>query len=162
MESQAQTRQPNYGMISPEQAKALTGLELLKSILEGRLPGAPMSATLQLRLLEVEHGRAVFSGQPSMAYYNPAGSVHGGYAATLLDSCMGCAIHSTLPAGTGYTTLEFKISFLRPLTEAAGSVRAEGKIISVGKRVGTAEGWIFDSAKRLYAHGTTTCLIFPL
>jgi uncharacterized protein (TIGR00369 family) len=126
------------------------------------LPIPPITRVFNFRLSEVEPGRAVFTGEPSAEYYNPIGSVHGGFAATLLDSCMGCAVHSALPAGTGYTTLEIKISFLRPMLENTGPVRAEGKIISVGKRVGTAEGRIMDAEGKLYAHGTTTCLIFPL
>ena len=104
----------------------------------------------------------MFAGEPNFDLYNPLGSVHGGYAATLLDSAMGCAVHSMLPAGTGYTTLEFKISFARPLSKDTGLLRAEGKVISVGKRVGTAEGRLVDMQGKLYAHGTTTCLIFQL
>jgi uncharacterized protein (TIGR00369 family) len=150
------------GIIDPVEAKRLSGYELVKRIMEGTLPAPPIAKVLNFRLAEVEPGRAVFMGQPSIDYYNPIGSVHGGFAATLLDSCMGCAVHSTLPVGMGYTTLEIKVSFLRPLLENTGPVRAEGKIISVGKRVGTAEGRIVDGEGKLYAHGTTTCLIFAL
>jgi uncharacterized protein (TIGR00369 family) len=159
-------RQPttslDYGVISPDEARQLNGYELIKRMMEGTLPAPPIAKVLNFRLSEVEPGRAVFTGQPSMDYYNPHGSIHGGFAATLLDSCMGCAVHSALPVATGYTTLEIKVSFLRPLMESTGPIRAEGKIISVGKRVGTAEGRIVDLEGRLYAHGTTTCLVFPL
>jgi len=162
MESQATTKQTVYGIIPSAEAKALSGYELMKRIQEGEFPVPPIGRVFNFRLAEVEPGRAVFTGQPSFDYYNPIGSVHGGYAATLLDSCMGCAVHSTLPAGVGYTTLEIKVNFVRPILENTGMLRAEGKVISTGKRVGTAEGRVVDSEGRLYAHGTTTCLIFPL
>jgi uncharacterized protein (TIGR00369 family) len=162
MQTQGPGKEASHGIITPEQSRGLSGFELLQKILAGEFPAAPITKGLQFRLAEVEQGRVVFSGEPTSEHYNPLGSVHGGYAATLLDSCMGCAIHSMLPAGMAYTTLEFKISFVRPLSENVGTVRAEGKVISVGKRVGTAEGRLFDSQNRLYAHGTTTCLIFPI
>jgi uncharacterized protein (TIGR00369 family) len=162
MESKEATQQFSYGIISPEQAKAMPGLELLQQILAGKLPRPPIGKVLQFEPVEVEQGRAIFTGVPTQDFYNPMGSIHGGYAASLLDSCMGCAIHSTLPAASGYTTLEFKISFLRPLSENSGRVWAEGKVISTGKRVATAEGRLYDAQNRLYAHGTTTCLVFTL
>ena len=155
-------KQISYGVVPPEEARTYSGYELIKRILEGSLPAAAITKSLPFRLAEVEPGRAVFAGEPNSDLYNPLGSVHGGYAATLLDSAMGCAVHSMLPAGTGYTTLEFKISFLRPVTANTGPLRAEGKVISVGKRVGTAEGRLVDAEGKLYAHGTTTCLIFSL
>src|SRR5438477_137781 len=154
--------QTSYGVVPPEEARTYSGYELIKKILEGSLPAAPITKLLPFHLAEVEPGRAVFAGEPNSDLYNPLGSVHGGYAATLLDSAMGCAVHSMLPAGTGYTTLEFKISFARPLSKDTGLLRAEGKVISVGKRVGTAEGRLLDTQGKLYAHGTTTCLIFQL
>jgi len=162
MESQAPTKSVSYGVIQPAEAKGISGYELIKGIIDGVFPVPPMAKALNFSLNEVEPGRAVFIGNPAFDYYNPLGSVHGGLAATLLDSCMACAVHSMLPAGVGYTTLEIKISFIRPMLENTGPVRAEGKVISVGKRVGTAEGRIIDAENRLYAHGTTTCLIFPL
>lgn len=155
-------QQVDYGIIPLNEAKQLSGYELIKRIRDGALPTPPITKVFNFRLSEMELGRAVFTGQPSAGYYNPIGSVHGGFAATLLDSCMGCAVHSTLPAGTSYTTLEIKISFLRTMLADTGPIRAEGKVISVGKRVGTAEGRIIDAEGKLYAHGTTTCLIFPL
>ncbi|HEY6252906.1 MAG TPA: PaaI family thioesterase [Candidatus Angelobacter sp.] len=162
MESQASTAVSNHGTIPASEAKKLTGYQLIKGIMDGLFPVPPISKVLNFRLAEIEPGRAVFIGEPSIEYYNPIGSVHGGYAATLLDSCMGCAVHTTLPAGVGYTTLEIKINFVRAILEDSGPLTAEGKVISVGKRIGTAEGRIFDTQNRLYAHGTTTCLIFPL
>lgn len=161
MESGAAIK-PIYGTVPPAEAKRLSGYQLIRGILDGAFPVPPIGKLFNFRLAEVEPGRAVFTGSPSFDYYNPIGSVHGGYAATLLDSCMGCAIHTTLPAGVGYTTVEVKVNFIRPIMEDSGPLRAEGKVISVGKRVGTAEGRIFDAENRLYAHGTTTCLIFPL
>lgn len=145
-----------------ESMKSMSGLDFLTAIREGRLPGPPIAKLMGLRLTEVAHGRAVFEGIPTPDHYNPIGSVHGGYAATLLDSCMGCAVHSALPRGTGYTTLEFKVSLVRAITSETGCVRAEGSILTVGRRVGTAEGRLVDAAGKLLAHATTTCLILAL
>ncbi len=151
-----------HGVTPLEQVKHLTGLEFMRGILEGRYPPAPITAVLKLELTEVEHGRAVFEGVPEFAFYNPISSVHGGYAATLLDSCMGCAVHTILPAGQAYTTLEFKINFVRAMTDQTGRVRAEGKVIHPGSRAATAEGNLYDAKGKLLAHATTTCMIFPL
>jgi uncharacterized protein (TIGR00369 family) len=160
--SQGKDKQPEYGVIPAEDARLLSGLELIQRIASGTLPSPFIGRTLHFKLTEVEKGRVVFSGEPSIDFYNPLGTVHGGYAATLLDSCMGCAIHTMLPAATGYTTLEIKVNYVRTLTENTGPVRAEGRVLNIGKRVATAEGRLFDSENRLCAHGTTTCLIFPL
>jgi uncharacterized protein (TIGR00369 family) len=111
-------------------------------------------------LAELEEGRAVFTVEPAEYHYNPIGVVHGGLAATLLDSAMGCAVHSTLPAGAGYTTLEVKVNFVRPLTAETGEVRCEAEVIHVGGRTATAEGKVLDASGKLYAHATTTCIIF--
>jgi uncharacterized protein (TIGR00369 family) len=157
----SQEKHPEYGVIPTEEAQLLSGYELIQRILTGDLPRALISRILEFELTEVEKGRVVFAGRPRLDFYNPLGSVHGGYAATLLDSCMGCAVHTMLAAGIGYTTLEIKINYVRPLTENTGLVRAEGKVLTVGKRVATAEGRLFNSENRLCAHGTTTCLIFP-
>lgn len=154
--------EPQFGLASREQMQSLTGFEFLQAMLEGKFPLPPISKTFQFRLVEIEKGRALFSGVPVFDFYNPLGTVHGGYAATLLDSCMGCAVHTTLPAGVGYTTLEFKVNFVRPLTQETGLVRAEGKVISSGKRIATAEGKVFDERGTLYAHATTTCLVFAI
>ena len=162
MEHQQATRQLDYGIIPATEAKALSGFELIKRILDGTAPAPPIAKVFNFRLSEAEPGRAVFTAQPVFDYYNPIGSVHGGFAATLLDSCMGCAVHTTLPAGTGYTTLEIKVNFVRPILENTGPLRAEGKVISNGRRVATAEGRLVDDEGKMYAHATTTCLIFPL
>jgi uncharacterized protein (TIGR00369 family) len=151
-----------YGLVPAEAAASMSGLELLQGMIAGRFPGPPIMQLIGFRLAEVASGRAVFEGVPEFKHYNPLGSVHGGYVATLLDSCMACAVHSTLPKGTGYTTLEFKISFVRALTADTGRVRAEGKTISSGRRIATAEGRLVDARGRLLAHATTTCLVFDV
>ena len=151
-----------HGVTPLDQVKHLSGLEFMQGILDGRFPPPPITAALKFELVEVEHGRAVFEGVPEFAFYNPIGAVHGGYAATLLDSCMGCAVHTTLPAGQAYTTLEFKINFVRAMTDATGRVRAEGRVIHPGNRAATAEGNLHDARGKLLAHATTTCLIFPV
>lgn len=152
----------NYGVTPLETIRALTGLEFLSKIVSGELPRPPIAGVLGFSLAEVDEGRVVFESEPQRRHYNPIGSVHGGFAATLLDSCMACAVQSKLPAGKGYTTLEFKVNLVRALTDETGPIRAEGTAIQVGSRVGTAEGRLIDSSGRLYAHGTTTCLIFPI
>jgi uncharacterized protein (TIGR00369 family) len=126
------------------------------------LPLPPICQTLGFDPVEVEHGRVVFQGIPDQRHYNPLGTVHGGYAATLLDSCMGCAVHSLLEAGVGYTTVEFKVTLMRPLTSGMGMVRAIGTVLNRGRRTAYAEGRLVDARDRLLAHGTTTCLLFPL
>jgi uncharacterized protein (TIGR00369 family) len=153
---------PGFGLVSVDMLKSLSGLELLRGMMEGRFPMAPITKELGMRIVVVEKGRVVFEGVPEYRFYNPLNSVHGGYLATLLDSAMGCAVHSTLEAGNGYTTIEFKITFLRPVTDKTGPVRADGKIISVGKRIGAAEGSLLDGQGKVLAHATTSCLIFPL
>lgn len=143
-----------------EAARGLTGLEYLRKIVAGELPRPPMGALMDFGLAELEEGRAVFTVEPAEYHYNPIGVVHGGLAATLLDSAMGCAVHSTLPAGAGYTTLEIKVNYVRPMTAETGEVRCEARVIHVGGRTATAEGKVIDAAGKLYAHGTTTCIIF--
>lgn len=150
------------GRIAIEEMARLSGLEFLTRIGRGELPGVPIGQTLDFVPVDWEAGRIVFQGTPRFEFYNPIGTVHGGYLATLLDSAMGCAVHSTLAQGIGYTTLELKVNYVRPLTDKVGPVRAEGKIISVSRRIGTAEGRAYDAAGRLYAHATTTCMIFPI
>lgn len=145
-----------------EALRGCSGIELFRRMMAGELPPPPIATTLDFALVEAEVGRVVFQGHPARAHYNPIGSVHGGYHATLLDSCVACAVQSTLQAGQGYTTLELKVNFVRALTDDVGPVRAEGRVIQVGRQVGTAEGRLVDAAGRLYAHATTTCLIFPV
>jgi uncharacterized protein (TIGR00369 family) len=138
----------------------LSGLDYLKAVFERKLPAPPIAATLDFTGVEVEEGRAVFVGQPAEFLYNPIGVVHGGYAMTILDSAMGCAVQSMLAAGEGYTTLETSVNFVRPITIDTGRVRCEGKVLHRGGRVATAEGkLISESTGRLLAHGTTTCLV---
>jgi len=149
--------------VSPlETLRAHAGLDFLRGIVEGRFPQAPITAMLGFFLIEVERGRAVFQGTPRPEHGNPIGSIHAGWAATLLDSCMACAVHSTLPAGQGYTTVEFKLNLVRPVRADTGPLRAEGKLVSAGRTIGTSEGRLVGPDGKLYAHGTETCLIFPL
>jgi uncharacterized protein (TIGR00369 family) len=128
-------------------------------VVKGELPPPPMAHLMDIRLTEVEKGKAVFRGTPQEFHYNPLGSVHGGYGATLLDSAMGCAVHSVLDAGDIYTTLEFKINFLRAMTHETGEVRGVGTIVHAGRTTAIAEGKIEDAAGKLYAFATTTCQI---
>jgi uncharacterized protein (TIGR00369 family) len=150
-----------YGTVSPERQKAMSGLEFVKGLVSGALPLNTIAQTLGYDLIEVESGRVVITVDPTDAHLNPWGTVHGGLTATILDSCMSLAVQSTLEKGVGSTTLEFKISLVRAITLGTGQIRAEGKILTCGRRVGTAEGRVTDTNGRLLAHGTTTCLIFP-
>jgi uncharacterized protein (TIGR00369 family) len=150
------------GVATLDQLKAGSGLDFIQKITAGELPTAPIAHTLDFVLIEAEAGRVVFQGTPGRQHYNPLGSVHGGYFCTLLDSAVGCAVQSMLPQGTGYTTLELKVNLVRALTDKTGPVRAEGKVIQVGSKVGVAEGRIVDAEGKLYAYASTTCLIFPL
>lgn len=142
-----------------EVGRGLSGLEYLRKIVAGELPRPPISALMNFGLVELSEGFAVFAVEPAEYHYNPIGVVHGGLAATLLDSAMGCAVHSALPAGVGYTTLEVKVNYVRAMTTETGMVRCEGKLIHLGGRTATAEGRVVDKGGKLYAHGTTTCLI---
>jgi uncharacterized protein (TIGR00369 family) len=148
------------GLARPEQVAGRTGLEMLQAMLAGELPPPPIAAALDFAILGIEPGTALFQGRPQFKHYNPLGVVHGGWVATLLDSAMGCAVHSTLPAGKGYTTLELKVNFVRAITDAVPLVRAEGKVIHAGKQVAVAEGRLIAPDGKLHAHATTTCLIF--
>jgi uncharacterized protein (TIGR00369 family) len=149
-----------YGTVDEVQRKAMSGLEFVRGLADGTLPLNTMARTLGYDVAEASSGRVVVTAQPDESHLNPAGTVHGGLAATLLDSCMGLAIWSTLEKGVAQTTLEFKISLVRPITPASGLIRAEGLVLNRGRRIGTAEGRITDPDGRLLAHGTTTCLIF--
>ena len=152
----------DFQPVPADALRTMSGLDLMQAIQAGRLPGAPIAGLVSFRLEEVGPGRAVFAGEPGAQHYNPLGTVHGGYAATLLDSCMGCAVHTTLQAGTGYTTVELKVSYVRGMTDVTGTVRAEGTVLNAGRRVAFAEGRLVDGAGRLIAHATTTCLVFTL
>jgi uncharacterized protein (TIGR00369 family) len=151
-----------YGVVPSGTARTMSGLQLLTAIMEGTLPAPPIQKALDFRPVEIARGHTAFVGNPKFEYYNPLGTVHGGFTAALLDSCMACAIHSTLDAGFSYATVEVKINYVRAITSDTGEVRAEGKIINSGRRIATAEGRLFDSGGKLYAHGTTTCLILAL
>lgn len=137
----------------------MPGLESLQRVIAGELPPPPMAQLMDIRLIEVARGRAVFVSTPSGFHYNPLGVVHGGFAATLLDSAMGCAVHTTLEAGDLYTTIEFKINFLRPLTMTMGEVRGVGTVISAGRSTALAEGRLEGPDGKLYGFATCTCLI---
>ena len=151
-----------FGVVPLEQVRALDGLDLFKGLMEGRLPAPPIAKVLGFQVAEVERSRVVFTYTPVFDHYNPLGTVHGGVAATLLDSVMGCCVHTTLKAGIGYTTVEIKVNYVRAMTDKTGLVRVKGKVIQVGSRIATAEGRLHDKEGRLLAHGTTTCLIFPI
>src|SRR5256885_492623 len=142
-----------------EAGQGLSGLELLQKVVAGELPRPPIADLMNFDLVEVSEGFAVFTVEPAEYHYNPIGVVHGGLAATLLDSAMGCAVHSLLPEGRAYTTLELKVNFVRALKHDTGRVRAIGKVIHLGGKVATAEGMVIDGAGKLYAHGSTTCLL---
>jgi uncharacterized protein (TIGR00369 family) len=147
--------------VPAETLLAQDGLSFLRGVIDGRFPAPPMAQTLGFRLVAVEKGRAVFEGLPDHRHYNPLGVVHGGYAMTLLDSALGCSVHTTLDKGDAYTTLEIKVNLVRPLTKETGLVRAEARVLHRGRTVGTAEGELKDASGKLYAHATTTCMIFP-
>jgi uncharacterized protein (TIGR00369 family) len=149
----------HYGIVDPKEAMKLPGIEFMRGIVEGKFPAPPIAKTLNFRLAEVEPGRAVFVSTPSIETYNPLATAHGGYVATLLDSAMGVAVHSKLAAGQFYTTLEFKVNFVRPVLADTGEVRAEGNVVHFGKRSATAEARLYDHDGKLYAHASTTCLI---
>jgi uncharacterized protein (TIGR00369 family) len=140
--------------------RELAGMDYIQAILTGELPAPPIAELVGFRLVEAEPGRAVFELEPGRQHYNPIGSVHGGIALTLLDSAMGCAVHTTLERGVGYTTLEVKTNFVRPITAETGPISCEGVVIHRGSRIATAEGKLTDANGKLLAHGTTTCLIF--
>ena len=139
--------------------RSMAGIEFLRAIRDGRLPHPPICALLGYRLAEVEPGHAVFEIAPAEQHYNPIGVVHGGIAMTLLDSAMGCAVQTRMPAGGGYTTLEAKTNLVRPVTADTGALRAVAKVVHVGKRVATAEARLEDREGKLYAHATSTCIV---
>lgn len=141
-------------------AEGLSGLEFLQKIVAGELPPPPIGMLMNFRIAELREGHAVFTVDPAEYHYNPIGVVHGGVAATLLDSAMGCAVHSTLPAGARYTTLEIKVNYVRAMSAKTGEVRCEADVVHVGGRTAVAEGRILDGQGKLYAHATTTCIIF--
>ena len=161
-EQRVRARLAPVGWAKPDQLASRSGMQVFEAIFAGELPSPPIGATLDFLPVHVEPGVAIFQGKPGPRHYNPLGSVHGGWFATLLDSCVGCAVHSTLPAGKAYTTVELKINIVRALTESVPLVRAEGKVIHVGRQVATAEGRLVGHDGKLYAHASTTCLVFDV
>ncbi len=150
------------GKIPAAELGRTSGLEFLERIVRGELPSPPIMQALDFVPVEAERGRMVYQGTPKSDYYNPIGSVHGGYIATLLDSALGCAVQTMLERGFGYTTLELKVNYVRPLSDRTGPVRAEANVVHVSRQVGVAQGRLVDAAGRMYAWASTTCLIFPM
>ena len=150
------------GMISPAQAAGKTGLQVMQAVLAGELPYPHIAETLDFALVEVGEGRAVFQGAPQLKHYNPMGGVHGGWYATLLDSALGCAVHTMMPVGRAYTTAELGVNIIRAATMKSGPLRAIGTVIHCGRQMATAEARIVGPDGKLYAHGTTTCLVFEM
>jgi uncharacterized protein (TIGR00369 family) len=156
----AQERPISYGLTPLDVVASMSGIDFLRKMFAGEFPHATMMQQVGLTGGHAEPGVVVFRAVPGPEHYNPIGSVHGGFTATLLDSAMGCAVQSMLPQGRLYTTLEFKIMLVKGISRDTGEVRAEGRALNVGRRVGTAEGRLTDTQGRLLAHGTTTCLVF--
>jgi uncharacterized protein (TIGR00369 family) len=159
-ETRVRARLASVGWARPSELANRSGMQVFEAIFAGELPSPPIGETLDFLPVHIERGLAIFQGKPQPRHYNPLGSVHGGWFATLLDSAVGCAVHSSLPAGRAYTTLELKLNIVRALSEAVPLVRAEGKVIHVGRQVATAEGRMIGPDGKLYAHASTTCLVF--
>ena len=153
---------PGPGLASPEQVAGKTGLEVMQAMLYGEIPYAAIAKTLDFAIMEVSPGRAMFQGTPLAQHLNPLGTIHGGWVATLLDSALGCSVHTMMPAGRGYTTAELSVNYVKGLTPRVGRVRAEGKVIHCGRQLATAEARLVGPDGTLYAHGTTTCLVFEI
>jgi uncharacterized protein (TIGR00369 family) len=158
----AAARKTATGVSTVETIRSMSGLDFLRAIVDGTLPHPPIGDAMNFCFLEAAKGHAVFLGVPTQSHYNPIGSVHGGWACTLLDSCMACSVQTTLAAGQGYTTVELKVNLVRPISSETGPIRAEGRVINAGRTIATAEGRLIGSDGKLYAHGTTTCLILGL
>jgi len=150
-------KDPSPGMAA---VKEMSGLDYLRAIIAGTLPAAPIADLMGFSAVAVEEGKARFEVQPQECHYNPIGTVHGGLAATVMDSALGCAVHSTLPAGAGYTTLELHINYVRAVTRETSKLTCSSEVVHVGGRLATAQARLVDAAGTLYAHGTTTCMIF--
>lgn len=160
LEAERKARRGPPGVSRPDQIAGKSGLEVFQAMLAGELPAAPIGFTMDFLVVEVAHGRVVFQGRPSRQHYNPLGTVHGGWFATLLDSAVGCSVHTALPAGKAYTTAELKVNYVRPLTDRVPLVRAEGRVIHLGGRMATADGTLYGPDGKLYAHASTTCFLF--
>ena len=152
----------NYGLIPLEIWQREKPLDVFRKMVARELPAPPIAESFDFLLTEIEAGRAVFEGTPHGRFYNPLGTIHGGFITTLLDSAMACAIHSTLDAGKGSTSVEIKVNFVRPIFEKTGALRAVGEVVSAGRQIASAEGKLLGADGKLYAHGTTTCFVFDL
>lgn len=150
------------GIAQPNQVAGLSGLEVMRAMLAGKIPYPHIADTLDFTVVEVSEGQCVFQGVPQLKHYNPLGTVHGGWYATLLDSAVGCAVHTMMPAGRGYTTAELSVNIVRAASLKSGPLRAIGKVIHCGRQLATAEGKIVGPDGKLYAHATTTCLVFEM
>ena len=153
---------PGPGVARPDQIAGLTGLQQMQAMLRGDIPYAAIAKTLDFLIVEVDEGRAVFQGTPGTTHLNPMGTVHGGWFATLLDSALGCAVHTRMAPGRGYTTAELGVNLVKALTPKVPRVRAEGRVIHCGRQLATAEARLVGPDGTLYAHATTTCLVFDL
>lgn len=160
--ARAEAKGAKPGLARPDQVAGKSGLEIMQIMLAGDLPYPHIMATLDFGLVEVGEGRAVFQGSPQLMHYNPLGSVHGGWYATMLDSALGCAVHTAVPAGYGYTTAELSVNIVRAASTKTGPLRAIGTVIHSGRQLATAEARIVGPDGKLYAHGTTTCLVFEV
>jgi uncharacterized protein (TIGR00369 family) len=153
------TQPIRYGLSTPEEVAGLSGLEFLRAMIAGRLPAPPIAETLGFRLVEAEPGRAVFEGEPGPHLLNPLGGVHGGWALTLIDSATGCALHTALPPGWGYATVETKANFTRAIAPDGGTVRCEGRLVTKGRQIATSEARLIAADGKLLAHGTSTLIL---
>ncbi len=150
----------SFGVVTPDELVAEPGLAFLRSMIDGRHPAPPFSRSTGIWLTEAAEGRAVFAGIPSDGFFNPIGTIHGGWTSAILDSAMACAVHTTLAAGQGYTTVEMKLNFVRPVLPSSGRLTCEGVVIHRGGTLATSEARLFDATGKLLAHGTETCMIF--
>lgn len=150
------------GVVPQDVATSVSGLDFLSALRDGTYPAPPFAVESDIWITEVEAGRVVFEGKPSARFYNPLGTVHGGWISGLLDSAMGCAIHSLLKSGQAYTTVDMSINFVRPVFEKTGRLKCEGKVIHPGSRIATSEGRVWDESGKLIAHGSETCLIWSV
>ncbi len=153
---------PGPGVARPEDIEGLTGLQVMQAMINGKIPYAAIAKTLNFTIVEVSPGLAIFQGQPLAEHLNPLGTIHGGWAAAMLDSALGCSVHTMMPPGRGYTTAELGVNYVKALTPKVQRVRAIGKVIHCGRQLATAEARLVGPDGTLYAHATTTCLVFEL
>ncbi|MBC7395673.1 MULTISPECIES: PaaI family thioesterase [unclassified Variovorax] len=153
---------PGPGVARPEDIEGLTGLEVMQAMMDGKIPYAAIARTLNFTVVEISTGVAIFQGEPLAEHLNPLGTIHGGWAATMLDSALGCSVHTMMPPGRGYTTAELGVNYVKALTPKVQRVRAIGKVIHCGRQLATAEARLVGPDGTLYAHATTTCLVFEL